>query len=390
MDVKGVCYDAGREMMGACWRPEFDKNTVTRELEIIRNDLHASAVRICGKSLERLEFAGEAALSMGLEVWFSPEMWDRPQDETIRYLVEAAGIAEQLRLRHQGHIVFSLGSEMSLFMQGILEGENVFERMRSPSFLKSLRSGVHNTILNRFLETASARVREHFRGPLTYFSLPLERVQWENFDFVGVDLYRDENTRGVFGQLASSYLKYGKPLIIGETGCCTYLGAEKLGGSGFTVSFVMMERYLGKQMEAPVEIPEMLRAAPEVDGHFIRDEALQAREVVEQLDILDAAGATGAFVFTFVSQNSPHNPDPRCDMDMAGFSLVKSYPDEKTVEKLAVTVAAQIREFLKMDIPVEDIMSFFGNVGKHGATYPEMPWEPKESFRSVSKFYLGH
>jgi hypothetical protein len=25
--------------------------------------------------------------------------------------------------------------------------------------------------------------------------------------------------------------------------------------------------------------------------------------------------------------------------------------------------------------------------GRHGITYPEMPWEPKEAFRAVADFY---
>jgi hypothetical protein len=25
--------------------------------------------------------------------------------------------------------------------------------------------------------------------------------------------------------------------------------------------------------------------------------------------------------------------------------------------------------------------------GKHGTTYPDMPWEPKESFRAVADYY---
>jgi hypothetical protein len=28
--------------------------------------------------------------------------------------------------------------------------------------------------------------------------------------------------------------------------------------------------------------------------------------------------------------------------------------------------------------------------GKHGATYPDMPWEPKESFRAVADYYAKH
>ena len=47
MERKGVSYDVGRVMSGN-WRPVFDQKVAQRELEIIRNDLHCTAVRICG------------------------------------------------------------------------------------------------------------------------------------------------------------------------------------------------------------------------------------------------------------------------------------------------------------------------------------------------------
>ncbi len=28
--------------------------------------------------------------------------------------------------------------------------------------------------------------------------------------------------------------------------------------------------------------------------------------------------------------------------------------------------------------------------GRHGATYPEMKWEPKESFYAVAEYYANH
>ncbi len=28
--------------------------------------------------------------------------------------------------------------------------------------------------------------------------------------------------------------------------------------------------------------------------------------------------------------------------------------------------------------------------GKHGTTYPDMTWEPKESFAAVAEYYVNH
>jgi hypothetical protein len=43
-------------------RPIFDADVVHRELEIIKNDLHCNAVRICGLDIDRLMVATEDAL----------------------------------------------------------------------------------------------------------------------------------------------------------------------------------------------------------------------------------------------------------------------------------------------------------------------------------------
>ena len=94
---------------------------------------------------------------------------------------------------------------------------------------------------------------------------------------------------------------------------------------------------------------------PHIKGKHVRDEEWQARKLVENLEVLEEAGVDGAFVFQFISQITPHNEDPRFDLDMASSSLVKYYDD-----------------------------------GKHGKTYPDMPWEPKESFRAVADYYAKH
>jgi hypothetical protein len=86
LKTKGVCYDVGRVMIGADWRPNFNQRTMHRELGIIKNDLHCNAVRICGLDIDRLIITSEDALTQGLEVWLSPEMWDKSQDETIEYI----------------------------------------------------------------------------------------------------------------------------------------------------------------------------------------------------------------------------------------------------------------------------------------------------------------
>jgi AcrR family transcriptional regulator len=390
MNRKGICYDVGRVMMGNSWRPKFDPRIVHRELEIIKSDLHCNAVRICGLDIERLKIASEDALKQGLEVWFSPEMWDRPPEETLQYIADAASAAETLRLRFPGKVKFSVGSEMTLFMQGIVEGDNFFQRMNNPSFWGNIKAGKHNKPLNEFLSKANDLVREAFQGEVTYFSVPLETVDWRPFDFAGVDFYRDSRIRDVYGKMVKAYNAYGKPVVVGELGCCTYRGADMLGGNGFIITIGMMADLLNLSGVLPKGITDAISIIPKVDGHFIRDEQLQAREVTEQLAALDTAGVEGAFVFTFVAPTSTYNEDPRFDSDMGSYSLVKSFPEKDTVDEIISQTIKQAKQLLGIDIAAEILAKFTGDIGRHGNTYPDMTWEPKESFKAVADYYNKH
>lgn len=377
-------------MLGADWRLDFDPRVVHRELQIIKNDLHCNAVRICGLDIGRLTEASEDALEQGLEVWFSPEMWDRSQEETLDYIAEAATSAERLRERSPGKVVLSVGSELTLFMRGIVQGDDVFDRMSNPSFWQNVTAGRHNAPLNAFLARASEAARKVFHGQVTYFSVPLESVEWGPFDFVGVDHYRDARIRAVYAKMLAPYFSHGKPVIVGELGCCTYRGADMLGGSGFAIGFGMMADYLGPAVRVPPPFSDLMKVPVKVDGHYVRDEALQARDIVEQLSAVDQAGVDGAFVCTFVSPTSPYNDDPRFDSDMASYSLVKSFPETETVQEMARQSARQGEEIVGLDIDPEALVRFWGETGRHGKTYPDMAWEPKESFRAVADFYATH
>ena len=118
MRRNGVLYDVGR-VLWVNWRPVFDPAVVRRELRIIKDDLHCNAVKICGRDIDRLTVAAQTALELGLEVWFSPELWDRDPGETLAHIVAAAEVAERLRRRDPERVVFSVATESTLFMRGI-------------------------------------------------------------------------------------------------------------------------------------------------------------------------------------------------------------------------------------------------------------------------------
>ena len=358
MEIKGVSYDVGR-MMAGNWRPDFDPSVVQRELEIIRNDLHCNAVRICGLDINRLVTAAKMALQLGLEVWLSPEMWDRSQAETLAYITKAAAAAESLRVEWPGRLVLLAGSELTLFMQGIMPGRNLTERMGQPSFWEDVKAGKHNAPLNAFLAKANAQVRQVFHGQVSYAALIWEAVDWSRFDFVGVDHYRAARIKERYAEMLRPLFATGKPVVITEFGCRTYRGAdtrtEGMGGDivdyrpNLRVVYRMAANAIRSRLTGKQFLPPRMQLKK---GNYVRDEEMQARELRDQLGVLGRAGVHGTFIMTFLSPTAPYNENPHLDLDMNSYSLVKSYEH-----------------------------------GRHGTTYPEMAWEPKEAFRAVADFY---
>lgn len=348
MRRKGVCYDVGRELGGRSWRPDFRPGEVRRELEIIAGDLHCTAVKIHSADLPRLAWTAGAALELGLEAWLAPDLWDHDAEDTLAHIVSGARVAEELRRAYPGRVFLSVGGELCLFMRGIIPGDTVPERIARPDLGVWLRAEATQESLNEFLARVTPAVRQEFGGQITYCALPTEQVDWAGFEVAAVDLYRDKFNRPHFGHAVQSLRNKagGRPLVIGEFGCCTYQGAADRGGSGFDII-----DYGGDQ--------------PHVDGSYVRDEAERAREITECLDVFDAGGADIAFVHTFVQPLSPWNPDARFDFDLASYSLVRSF-----AARLGDLAAGYPK------VPWDST--------EHGATYPDMPWEPKESFRAVA------
>jgi hypothetical protein len=340
MNFKGINYDVGTPTThNSLTREVFDPLLVRREIEIIKNDLHCNAIRISGQSLERLTSAAQFAIEQGLEVWFSPTLPDAAQLETLQYLAECAQAAEGLR-EQSPQIVMILGVELTAFMRGFLEGETPMQRLGTLinplRLIKStiLKGSFHKN-LNAFLSKATALVREYFKGRITYASGPWENVDWSPFDFVAVDYYRDAMNKVVYTRNLRAYFKHAKPVIITEFGCCTYQGAEAKGGYGWA-------------------IVDWSKTPPQLKGEFARSETAQADYLLELLEIFNAEKVSGAFVFTFVNPGYPHNPDPLYDLNLASYSLVKTYLDQK------------------------------------GIIYPDMPWEPKEAFFKLAQYYGEH
>jgi hypothetical protein len=342
--IKGVCYDVGN-VMGGNWRPDYNPKTVRRELEIIRNDLHCNAVRILGQDIGRLVTSAESALSQGLEVWLSPLLWNKSPETTLAYTVKAANAAEALRRQSQEDIVLSLGSELTLFMKGIVEGRDLIKRTRNALAEWRVKEPEYNRSLNSYLHKACESVRKIFHGKITYASLIAEQVDWSIFDFVGVDHYWSEQIKDKYLDMLKPLFGFGKPVVITEFGFST-TSAPAVGGA---LSFGNVDNRSRFLHQLPIA-GRLVR--PHLSKIYDRDEDLQARRLTDQLRLIDSAGVEGSFISTFVFPISPYNDNPRFDLDRESASLVRSY-----------------------------------GRGKFGKTYPDMTWEPKESFWAVADYY---
>ncbi len=337
MRARGIGYDTGFNVAGTPPRP-FDHAVVQRELQIIRDDLHCTAVRLIGNDLDRLESAARDAADLGLEVWFSPYPYESDPEEMLVLLADAAERAERIR-RRGADVVFVAGAELSLFNAGFLPGDSLQERIgtllqRGPE-TRELLAGLPARV-NAFLARAVTVVRERFGGKVTYAAVPgIEGVDWTPFDIVSVDAHRSKEIAHVYQQGIRALVAQGKPVAVTEFGCTTYRGAADRGGrSG--------------------EIVEYDGANPvRLNGDYIRDEEEQATYLREHLDVFTAEGVDAAFACTFVMYNLPHRSDPREDLDMGSWGVVK--------------------------------------VLEHGlgSTYPDLAWEPKAAFRTLADYYGG-
>ncbi|WP_067893592.1 hypothetical protein [Nocardia vaccinii] len=340
MRGKGMTYDTGFVRNGAHSRRKFDSAVVARELAIIRDDLHCTAVQIIGGDPDRLELAARHAAELGLEVWFSPYPLELNTEDMLSLFADCARRAERLR-RTGVQVVFVTGVELTLMNHGFLPGEDIGQRLErllgSPGRQRAL--GEATARLDRFLAEAVTVVREHFGGKLTYCAIPFEQIDWTPFDFVSVELIRTAEVADTFPEGVRALVAQAKPVAITGFGTATWRGAGKVAARSNEI--VECDPHTGD----PVRL----------DGDYLRDEAGQAAYLTELLDIFDTAGVDSTFVFLFALYSHPHRPggDPREDLDLASLGIVKVLED------------------------------------RNGQTYPDMPWEPKAAFAAVAGYYGG-
>jgi hypothetical protein len=306
MRGKGINYDTGLRPGGEPTRVRFDPDVVRREMEVIATALRCTAVRITGDKAERIGIAAELAAAAGLEVWLSPVGCELETGQLAMLFGDCAERAERLR-QSGARVVLVTGCELSLWSASFLPGGTAFERM------KRLQSGDQEIYqafasmparLNAFLAETAEAVRSRFGGPLSYSAAPWEPVDWQPFDIAAIDAYRDTSNAGTFRDQLRDQFGHGKPLAITEFGCAGYAGAGDRGGMGWAI--VDEDSDPGR-----------------LDSDYVRDETEQVRYLRELHQIFIEEGADLAFWFTFACYELVHRPQPRYDLDLASFGVVR-------------------------------------------------------------------
>ncbi|MFG1862556.1 hypothetical protein [Microbispora bryophytorum] len=310
MRGRGINYDTGFLPGGHTSRETFDPETVRAEMRVIADELHCTAVRITGGHPERLSVAARHAADAGLEVWFAPFPCEMTTRELAPFFAECAERAEQVR-RDGAEVVLVTGCELSFFAAGFLPGDTFFDRMaavvkKDPELYA--RFAEIPARLNPFLAETAEAARKRFGGRVTYASGDWEGVDWGPFDIVAVDAYRDERNTASYREELRSRFRFGKPVAVTEFGTCAYTGAGARGGMAWA-------------------IVDHTANPPRLDGDYRRDEGEQVRYLRELLGVFQEEGVDTAFWFTFAGYNTTYDPDPRRDLDMSSYGVVRLLKD---------------------------------------------------------------
>ena len=308
----------------------WDATRMRADMRAIADDLHASSVSAFGNGVERLTATAAEAAQRGLHVWVQPRLDDATERETLDHLAAVGEQAELLR-RQGANVEFSVGAEFVLFVQGIVPGANVLERV------ERLLSGRFDPVrmqrrLDRFIARAAAAGRSVFGGTLSYGAAYGDKVDWSLFDVVSANYYASFPRRAEYVRELKGLRSWGKPVAIAEFGTCTYKGAPRRGGLGW-------------------DVIDYEHQPPRIARDLVRSERTQAVYITRLLDVFEALRFRSATIYNFVAPDAPHRRNPRYDLDLASYGIVK--PIWKTRDR--------------------------PTAGWH--------WEPKEAFHAVARHY---
>jgi hypothetical protein len=305
---------------------EVSSETARDDLQVIRSRLHCTAVILIGTDVPRMIAAARYALDIGLDPWLEPHPVNMTHRRMLRNLEATAIAVEELRTEYPGRVTLILGCEFSVHLNAGLPGGTEMIRMLMIRWRHHFRRRI-NRHVNRLLARAVAVAREHFHGPISYASAAWEEIDWSGFDMAGINLYRTAGNSSMLTQRLRDHVRTaGRPVVITEFGCGAHIGGAQRGPGSFRIV-----RWLGRH--------------PRVKKGSVRSERVQAAYICDLIDLWNRNSVYGCFVYTFALRDYPHQDDPRFDLDMASFGVVKVDPE---------------------------------NVAR---------WEPKEAFHDIARLY---
>lgn len=306
---RGISYDTGtRYLSDITSREIWNLNMVRQDINRIKNELNCNSIAIFGSDPQRLIDCMKIALNYDLHVWLQPRIIDTDFEKMKKILINLAKEAEYFRTQVKSRIIFNVGCEYSLFSPGIVPGSNFKKRIIALS-LMWWKIPTYNKRLNLQLHRLVKEIRRYFNGDITYSAGSWEEVDWEPFDFVGANYYRDASNTANYEKGLHKLFRHNKPVVITEFGCCCYQGAAEKGGGGF---FIINWR------EKP----------PQIKGKRLRSEDVQGDYISELLKLYDRAGVHACFVFTYMEPTNLYSCNLKYDLDMASYGVVQAYPKD--------------------------------------------------------------
>lgn len=304
----GVKYDLGAELArGERTRPAAHEVYYRDELTAIRDQLHCESVDLYGSDVDQLVAGLEIAADLGFDIHLQARLNFLPEAEMVERLTAVALGAERVR-QEDIPIVLDVGCEYLLFADGLIEGNDFFEKM------EAITSGTLDweaimrqlaTLLQTLADTARAR----FGGPITYSDTADMTFAWEPYDIIGIDHYLSSESRSTYVQTIDALAATGKPVWVKEFGSPPWRGASEAGGMAWDI------------IDYNVSPPEV------VDG-IVRDEEEQARAIIETLEYIDRSRAERAYLYEFITTGSTRSEDPRYDYDLTGYGIVTTWGED--------------------------------------------------------------
>lgn len=337
---RGINYNAGIEYDSFSPRAEkIDLERLNKDLVLIKK-LNCNTIRLYGSHIDKLILYSEEALKTGFHVWISPRLIDGGKQQTINFIGETAKKAEQLRKKYK-NVVFIVGNELLIDSKVVFDTPRVFNRVNflksyidfvyavkneTPQLKKiysSMRKFIEKTDMKikDFVETLRLVASKNFKGQITYASHPYEKINWDNFDIVAVNLYKNQWNDSNYVDELKKFKSFGKPVAITEFGTCAYKGSSKLGGSAYDIV-----DYRTKTIKKGI----------------IRDENEQAEYLKGLLGIYLKENIFATFIFDFKEEWKIHSKNPEKDLDLSSFGIVKILEKGKVIPKKAFFIVRRL------------------------------------------------